>query len=704
MKTVFKRVCALLIVATMILSFANSVQATQSVAGNFYRNYTLTGNGADDIVAVAQAQLGRSQSNIGYTEAWCADFVSDCARLAGVESLIPFNGGVSYLRNAMLNAGCSIVSSRQKGDIVFYYCKYCGAWTHVGIVQDGTYSIEGNVNGQVYKVGGSNGNYMDVNGHTLGSGITREYIRPKYSTHTCSYSSSVTKVATCNATGVRTYSCSCGKSYTETIAKNASNHVGGTVIKNAVAATPESTGYTGDTYCGGCSKLLKTGTTIPKIDETQWVYVSSLPSHVSADKYDIEYNNIYKKVATTDNASGWTKGSLAKTEYVNSGSTYESDFELSTSKTRVLVSYYYYHWCGSDTGNYINYAYTDSFNHYDAYYETSAVVEEQSVADSDDSRYTAYKLAWAHDTSAHCWCAPALTCDASNSHDYRSPWWYKRYVYQDKKAVMYYNFTKESGWTDSKDSAANSVEYRYKLKEHECSYTSSVTTAATCKKAGVRTYTCECGDSYTEPIPVLAHKIVTDKAVAATCTSTGKTEGKHCSVCGTVTVEPTVISKKEHTDGNWEVLFAPTFKAEGTQVKKCTVCKTVLEERTIPKLDKMPEIEIKRTSTTVVNYGETLVLQLEEIELPEGYAVAWFVEGAGFSAAISEDRSECYVTSIANGNATFSAVIVDEEENPIINPDGEEIFDEITIVSKAGFWQKFISFFKNLFGINRVIY
>ena len=118
----------------------------------------------------------------------------------------------------------------------------------------------------------------------------------------------------------------------------------------------------------------------------------------------------------------------------------------------------------------------------------------------------------------------------------------------------------------------------------------------------------------------------------------------------------------------------------------------------------MPEIEIKRTSTTVVNYGETLVLQLEEIELPEGYAVAWFVEGAGFSAAVSEDRSECYVTSIANGNATFSAVIVDEEENPIINADGEEIFDEISVTSKAGFWQKFISFFKNLFGINRVLY
>ena len=65
---------------------------------------------------------------------------------------------------------------------------------------------------------------------------------------------------------------------------------------------------------------------------------------------------------------------------------------------------------------------------------------------------------------------------------------------------------------------------------------------------------------------------------------------------------------------------------------------------------------------------------------------------------------ECRVTAIANGNPTIYAKLVDEEENPVTNADGEEILDEITLVSKAGFWQKFLSFFKNLFGINRVIY
>lgn len=41
---------------------------------------------------------------------------------------------------------------------------------------------------------------------------------------------------------------------------------------------------------------------------------------------------------------------------------------------------------------------------------------------------------------------------------------------------------------------------------HTHSYTATVTTAATCTTAGVRTYTCSCGNSYTESIPATGHK------------------------------------------------------------------------------------------------------------------------------------------------------------------------------------------------------
>ena len=45
-------------------------------------------------------------------------------------------------------------------------------------------------------------------------------------------------------------------------------------------------------------------------------------------------------------------------------------------------------------------------------------------------------------------------------------------------------------------------------EQHEHSYTSEVTTQPTCTQEGVMTYTCTCGDSYTEAIPTIAHTYV----------------------------------------------------------------------------------------------------------------------------------------------------------------------------------------------------
>lgn len=82
------------------------------------------------------------------------------------------------------------------------------------------------------------------------------------------------------------------------------------------------------------------------------------------------------------------------------------------------------------------------------------------------------------------------------------------------------------------------------------SYTSSITTQPTCTKEGVKTYKCTCGASYTEAIAKKSHSIVTIPAVSATCTKTGLTEGKKCSVCGTVTVFQQIVAKKSHIDNN----------------------------------------------------------------------------------------------------------------------------------------------------------
>ncbi len=99
-----------------------------------------------------------------------------------------------------------------------------------------------------------------------------------------------------------------------------------------------------------------------------------------------------------------------------------------------------------------------------------------------------------------------------------------------------------------------------------------VTKEPTCKEEGIRTYTCiKCGYTKTETINKTdKHTAVADAAVEATCTKEGKTEGSHCSVCGTVIVEQKIIPAKGH-DNN-VVIKPATCKEEGEKIYTCKVC------------------------------------------------------------------------------------------------------------------------------------
>ena len=81
-----------------------------------------------------------------------------------------------------------------------------------------------------------------------------------------------------------------------------------------------------------------------------------------------------------------------------------------------------------------------------------------------------------------------------------------------------------------------------------------VTTAPTCTTAGEKTYTCtheNCGATKKEVVAATGHTEIVDKAVEATCTTAGKTEGKHCSVCNEVLVAQTEILATGHKWGSW---------------------------------------------------------------------------------------------------------------------------------------------------------
>ncbi|MBR2972386.1 MAG: hypothetical protein IKC61_05615 [Clostridia bacterium] len=106
----------------------------------------------------------------------------------------------------------------------------------------------------------------------------------------------------------------------------------------------------------------------------------------------------------------------------------------------------------------------------------------------------------------------------------------------------------------------------------------TVVTAPTCTTAGYTTYTCTvCGDTYTaDVVDALGHTEETIPGKDATCTETGLTDGKKCTVCGTVTVEQTIVPALGHTEGApvTENNVAPDCTTVGgyDTVVYCSVC------------------------------------------------------------------------------------------------------------------------------------
>ena len=86
-------------------------------------------------------------------------------------------------------------------------------------------------------------------------------------------------------------------------------------------------------------------------------------------------------------------------------------------------------------------------------------------------------------------------------------------------------------------------------------------------------------------IPATGHTVVTDAAVEATCTTDGKTEGSHCSVCGTVIVAQEIVPAKGHTVVDVPEVPATEESAGTTAGTKCSVCGEILSGcETIPPL------------------------------------------------------------------------------------------------------------------------
>ena len=143
--------------------------------------------------------------------------------------------------------------------------------------------------------------------------------------------------------------------------------------------------------------------------------------------------------------------------------------------------------------------------------------------------------------------------------------------------------------TSYKDSATKATGHSYG--------NSVVTKQPTCTSAGTAIKTCtKCNATVTEKLPAKGHTAVTDKGYPATCTTAGKTDGSHCSVCNTVIKVQTVINATGHKSSGWIIDKTASIGVKGSKHKECTVCKKVLETAEIPALSR---ISISKASVTL---------------------------------------------------------------------------------------------------------
>ena len=170
--------------------------------------------------------------------------------------------------------------------------------------------------------------------------------------------------------------------------------------------------------------------------------------------------------------------------------------------------------------------------------------------------------------------------------------------------------------------------------------------AATCTTAG-KTAGSHCGVCNTvleaqQTIPATGHTPVTDAAVEATCTIAGKTAGSHCSVCNTVLEAQRTVPVKGHSWSAWKTVSEATISAAAVQERSCTTCGTTQRQNAGSALS--PKLTLNATSITLKTKQKTKKVQ-----------VTGLTAGDAVDSWISSDEKVVKVSGTAAGTCTITA-------------------------------------------------
>ncbi|MBQ5969992.1 MAG: leucine-rich repeat domain-containing protein [Clostridia bacterium] len=149
---------------------------------------------------------------------------------------------------------------RTIGSYAFSQCKLVNVtmYNKVEVIGQNAFAKQNNSSTDIISHIYYYGTETDWNSIAIGQNnepLTGAQLHFEGASHTHSYTSTVTKAATCSETGVRTYTCACGDSYTETIAIDPANHVNTTNV-GANASTCTVHGYSAGVYCNDCKQYI----------------------------------------------------------------------------------------------------------------------------------------------------------------------------------------------------------------------------------------------------------------------------------------------------------------------------------------------------------------------------------------------------------------------------------------------------------------
>ena len=394
----------------------------------------------------------------------------------------------------------------------------------------------------------------------------------------------VTKAATCTTAGTKTYTCTrCKKTRTETIAAT-----GHKAVKDAaVAATCETTGKTEGSHCSVCNTVIKAQTTTAALGHS-W-----------------DSGKVTK--AATCTAAGTKTYTCSRCKKTRT-ETIAATGHKAVKDAAVAAT------CGT-TGK------TEG-SHCSV---CNTVIKAQTTTAALGHSWDGGKV------------TKAATCTTAGTKTYTCT--------RCKKTRT--ETIAAAGHKAVKDAAvAATCETTGKTEGSHCSVCNTVikaqtttaalghswdggkvTKAATCTAAGTKTYTCtRCKKTRTETIAATGHKAVKDAAVAATCETTGKTEGSHCSVCGTVIKAQTTTAALGHDYGEWKTIKAATYTEPGQAERVCRRNASHKEYRQLPILEKakiaLSACSIQLSEQTYVYDGiektPTVTITYNEKTLTEG--------------------------------------------------------------------------------------